>query len=387
MASRRGWGEGSVYFRASDSRWVAAVDLGWQGGKRRRVTVTGRTKREALDKLRAKRREIDAGVLSDATTVERWARHWLDDIAKQSVRPRVWEGYDSYVRNWIAPHVGKRKLADLRPNHVRAMVTAMRDDGRAEATQHHAWAILRTMLEVARKEGLVMRNAADDMTSPPSLGKGSHGKLTLEEARKVLPLLAGLPPWLPWPDADRWGVALLAGLRQSEALGLTWDDVDLDQRLIFVTRSAQAVRGEGMVLGDPKSATSRRAVPIIPALAVLLERTPAADRHGWLWPGRDPSKPRTPSWDATLWRRLLAAAGVPHRPLHAARATTGSLLMEAGVPTKVVSEILGHSEVQVTEAHYLHGDERQYREAMAAMDEMLKLHPRPGPPISGMIDR
>ena len=375
---RRGAGEGSVYQRASDGRWVAAIDLGWQGGKRRRVVVTAKTKRDALARMREKSREIDAGVLTDSATVEQWVRHWLETVAKQDVRPRVWQTYGSYCSNWIIPQVGKRRLSELRPEHVRGMVSAMRDAGRSEATQHHAWAILRTALEVARKEGRVMRNAADDMQKPPSLGKGSHGKLTLEEARKVLPLLAGFPPWRQWPDADRWGVALLAGLRQSEALGLRWEDVDLDRRLLLISRSAQAVTGQGMVLGDPKSRTSRRAVPIIPALAVMLERTPPERRAGWLWPGRDPQMPRTPSWDAQQWKRLLAAAGVPHRPMHAARATTGSLLMEAGVPTKVVSEILGHSEVQVTESRYLRGDERQYREAMDAMGALVSGAPDPG---------
>ncbi len=71
------------------------------------------------------------------------------------------------------------------------------------------------------------------------------------------------------------------------------------------------------------------------------------------------------------WVDLLKFVGVEHRPLHAARATCGSLLLEAKVPDKIIAEILGHSQVKITQDHYLHGDDRMHVEAMDRMGELL----------------
>lgn len=359
---RRTRGEGSIYQRESDGRWIGVIDLGWVGGKRVRRTVSAKTLKELRPKFRALQAEIESGVISDQATVEQWLESWLRDIAGKKLRPSTLRTYDGYIRTWIKPHLGKKRLDKLRAEHIEALYDAMEEAGRTDATRRQVHAILHSSLKAAVQRRRIVANPADHVV-PPSVGKGSHGFLTVEEARKVLACLDHEDV-----SASRWACALLAGLRQGEALGLTWEHVDLERGVIHVRQAAQRIKGQGIQVVGLKSSTAARDVPMVPPVLEALRAEPS--REGYVWGGDKPTDPRR---DWAAWKDLLALAGVPPRPLHAARATTGSLLMAAGVSDILIKEILGHSQVITTQRHYLHGDSRLHREAMDAMTRLLEL--------------
>lgn len=364
MARRRLRDEGSIYQRASDGRWVGVVDLGIVNGKRVRKTVTAKTKRELTPKFAALKESLGAGVDDDQLSVARWMSKWLDEVASQRNRPSTLRTYRLYVDKWVVPHMGSLRLARLRPDHIRAMLRAMELDGKSDATRRQVLAIVRRALKVAVQDQLIPRNPADAVDSP-SVGQGSHGKFTLEEAKRLLAACE-------LGDGrviSRWVCALLAGLRQGEALGLRWEDVDLERRVIRIRHAAQQVPGKGVQIVPLKSAASFRAVPMVAPVWAALSAEPS--REGYVWGGE---KLKAPRRDWQEWKDFLASVeGVPDRPLHAARATCGSLLLDAGVPEKMISEILGHAQVMVTQKHYLHGDDAMHRAAMDRFEQYLSL--------------
>lgn len=173
-------------------------------------------------------------------------------------------------------------------------------------------------------------------------------------------------------------MALALGLRQGEALGLLWRDVDLEHGTLFVRRALQRQKGVGLVLVEPKSRAGRRTIPLPGALLGALrdhrgrqdeQRAAAAggyeDRgfvftqvNGHPYGGRQ-------DWEA--WKRLLAAAGVRDVRLHDARHTAATLLLAQGVGVRVVMQLLGHSQISMT-MHYTHAVPQLAREAAARMD-------------------
>jgi integrase len=358
--SRRTRGEGSIYQRESDGRWIGVVDLGWVGGRRVRRTVSAQTLRELRPKFKALKQQIEQGVLPDEATVEQWMEHWMEHVATPSLRPSTLRTYRGYIDGWIKPHLGKRRLDRLRPDHVRALYAEMEKQGKSDATRRQVHAILRRALVVAERDGRIASNPATKV-EPPRVGQGSHGKFTLAEAKQILATLDD-----PSVCASRWACALLAGLRQGEALGLRWEDVDFENGLLFVERAVQRIPRQGLQVVPLKSRTSRRAVPMVPPVYEALKAEPS--HEGFVWGGEKPTDPRK-DWQA--WRDLLALAGVGPKPLHAARATTASLLMEAGVADKLIAEILGHSQVIITREKYLHGDVTMHRAAMESLGKML----------------
>lgn len=363
MARRRLRDEGSIYQR-KDGRWVGAIDLGIVNGKRVRKTVTAATLRELRPKFADLKEAHGLGVDDDDMTTGTWVEKWLAEVVVERNRANTVTTYEGYARTWIIPQVGSVKLGKLRPDHIREMMRAMDAAGLADSSRRQVLAILRRCLKVAVQDQLIARNPAEAI-DPPPVGTGSHGKFTLLEARALLAACE-------LDDGrvlSRWVCALLAGLRQGEALGLTWDRVDLDRGVIHIEQAAQQIKGKGVLIVPLKSAASHRAVPMVAPVLDALRREPS--REGFVW-GDD--KPLGPRRDWQAWKDFLASVdGVPDRPLHAARATCGSLLRDAGVPDTIIAEILGHAQVQITQRHYLHGDDSSRRAAMERLNDYLAL--------------
>lgn len=359
--SRRVKGEGSVYQR-KDGRWFYVVDLGWHGPAgakiRTRPTVSASTLKALRPKMKALDEKVRAGIDADGSmTVETWLTWWLAEIAPITAKsPRTLATYRGYVDNWVTPHIGRKRLDRLKPDDLRSLYRAMVDAGKSPATIRQVHAIVSKALKVAEDDGKILRSPAKPVT-PPGGDKGSHGKLTTDEARRVMRVLATRP------DRARWYAALLLGLRQGEALGLAWDDVDLERGLIHVRHSLGRVKGQGLVVGPVKSQSSRRTLPLLAEIRAALADV---ERDGPLVWG-----PKDNKADYNVWQRLLTEAGVEPRALHAARASTGSILSDLGVPSKIVAEILGHAKATTTEAHYIHGDELIHRKALEGLGREL----------------
>lgn len=367
--ARRVKGEGSVYQRASDGRWFYAVDLGWLPApngrrKRDRRTVSATTLKALRPKMKKLDAELDAGLDGDGSmSLDRWLAWWLDEIAPNTAKsPRTLATYRSYVDNWIVPHLGARRLDQLKPDHLRALYRAMREAGKSAATIRQVHAILSASLKVAENDGKILRSPAKAVTPPGGGEKGSHGKLTRDEVQAVMRTLATRP------DRARWYAALLLGLRQGEALGLAWDDIDEANNLIHIRHSLGRVRGKGLTLGPVKSQASRRTLPLLPGIRDALADV---ERTGPLvWGPKDNKR------DWNDWQALLEAAGVDHHPLHAARATTASILDELGYSPKVIAEILGHSQASTTATHYIHADAERHAHALGDLVRLIEAPPK-----------
>lgn len=364
MAGRRTKGEGSVYQRESDGRWVGVVDLGWVGGKRLRRTVTAHTLRELRPKLKALKSQIESGVMSDDSTVERWVRYWLTEVAPRKVRARTLQGYAGYAETWIIPTLGKRRLGKLQPEHVRGLHRVMEDAGKSPTTVLQCHAILQRCLKVAVMDGRIPYNPAERVDRPTA-AKNPHGALTRDETMALLDLLAAYGDDGLWSLTSRYLVALLAGLRQGEALGLRWEDVTLEhgRESLRLARSVQRQVGKGLVVSPLKSASSARTIPLMPPVAEALRRHRADAADGYVWGALAPTDPRR---DWGTWKGLLWSAGCADHPLHSARSTTASILAEAQVAPRVIADVLGHVDFDVAWTHYIEADDRQRRAGIAA---------------------
>lgn len=381
--ARRTKGDGSLYQRASDGRWVGVVDLGWVGGKRVRRSVSAPTMTEARSKLKRLRAQVDEGVIPTDVTVQAWLTHWLDTIVANELRPRTVQTYRGYASQWLVPTLGRRKLKDLKTDHVRALHATMRDAGRSDTTIRQAHMILRAALDEAVNSDRITDNVAKRVKAPRA-ARNPHGVLSRDETLAVLDLLAAYGDDGRWDVASRFVVALMAGLRQGEALGLRWEDVDLTPgaEQLTLRRTVQRHPGKGLVVGELKTDLSQRTVPLVgPAAHALREHRRTAP-DGFVWGGKRPTDNRR---DWGMWKGVLWSAGVPDKPLHAARATTASLLDFAGVSLRTIAEVLGHSQITTAWTHYVHSDEERKRAgleagwaALSALPSSGTLEERPG---------
>jgi integrase len=178
-------------------------------------------------------------------------------------------------------------------------------------------------------------------------------------------------------------VAVGTGLRQGEILGLSWTDIDLDAGIITVRHALQRIE-DTLVLVEPKSATSRRAVAA-PRIAIdaLRGHRSRQWRERLLAGSRWVDDPRgfvftttigTPADGIGVTRRfqaVLKQAGLPRQRFHDLRHACASLLLLQGVHPRVVMETLGHSQIALTLNTYSRVIPQLGREAADRMDDVL----------------
>jgi integrase len=360
----RGNGEGSVYQRA-DGKWCAAVSI--DGGKRK--VLYGRTRKEVADKLATVLPDVKRGLpiprqrLSTAT----YLGEWLENSVKPNQRANTYHVYEIAVRLHLVPALGRRPLAKLTPADVQALQAGLAAKKLTPATVLTVRAVLSGALSQAEKWGLVARNVVK-LVDPPRQEYREPKVLTPEQAAALTEAARG-------HDLEHlFSTMLSTGLRVGEALGLRWDDVDLDAStpVLHVRQQMLTIRGKGRTTDEPKSRTGRRTVPLIGKAVEALRgqkdhqafrRRTARDLwhdNGLVFPD-ELGELMTYERVRTQFRLLCGAAEIPagYTP-HCLRHSTGTFLTAAGVPDRVVMEILGHSSTDMT---------RRYQHVMGAMLE------------------
>ena len=173
------------------------------------------------------------------------------------------------------------------------------------------------------------------------------------------------------PYATLWALALSTGLRQGELLGLAWADIDLERGLLHVRRSLTHLP-TGDVLGEPKSASSRRSVRLGQAIIDRLARHRAA---GLVATGpvfrREDGRPLSASIVLKAWHQALKRAGLPLIRFHDARHSVATTLLARGLSARLVADVLGHANVSTTLAVYAHSTASQHDQAAAILGEAL----------------
>jgi hypothetical protein len=138
LGSRRGHGEGSIFQRAGDGKWLAVLEIGRDPatGERVRRTITAATRREAAERLRVLRDHLDRGAVNvDArVTIAQWAERWLEHVRYRrdvtgDLRPNTAASYERLTRVHVLGRLGAVRLAQLTPGHAESVCQAMSPTG------------------------------------------------------------------------------------------------------------------------------------------------------------------------------------------------------------------------------------------------------------------
>lgn len=370
MTMARSNGEGSVYRRKSDGRWIGSWVEVVDGVRRRRV-IYATSSEEAHQKLRTALGRIDRGLpgLDSSDTFRAVAETWRRTVARTSgLSSKTQQVYADVLKLHVYPVIGSERLKDLKPSRISAVLVRMEDAGLSRAYQHQAHKAMSKVLGAAVADGLIAANPVRAVKAP----RGGHKPKVVPDRQQVLALIQAAP------DARTRalvGVLAYTGCRISEALGIEWSDVN-DERIVL--------RGKG---------GKSRAVPVTASLAEILKewrKEQATERLAAIWWDTEHdyvlSSDCGTHWDAHNARkrfRPLAEGVVSDDPQkarpaicpgvtpHSLRHATATLLLEEGVPMKVVAELLGHSSTRITEDTYSHVTARLVAEAGAAIERAL----------------
>ncbi|MGA5465588.1 tyrosine-type recombinase/integrase [Mycobacterium sp. NPDC050041] len=394
---KRSNGEGNVYQRANGT-WEARMSfVDPDTGRRRRVSFYGKTSRAVRAEMKKARDRVDAGapVKDASTTVADWLSHWCATTLAVSDRKETTRAlYTTLSRRHLEPApFGATPLDKLLPSDVEALVLRLRAktkpgpkdaDGKpgnpvralSDSTIRSTYTVLRSALDGAVRDGLLARNPAAQVRRPG---------VQRTEARHLDS--DGVNAVLQAAQTSRYHPALVliasTGLRKGEALALSWDHVDLDTGSLRVAATISRIGGR-LVITEPKTVRSRRAVPLHPAVVSMLRKQKArqaAERlraaNQWQDCGLVFTTELGGPVDPRNLLRVIAlasrAAKVDDVGVHTLRHSAAVAWLESGVHIKAVADLLGHSSIAITGDVYGHTSDDTARAAVDVLAGRLGL--------------
>ncbi|MFC7596404.1 tyrosine recombinase XerC [Terrabacter sp. GCM10028922] len=404
-------GEGSIFpYR---NGFGAYVWITTPAGRRQRKYVYGKTREVVHAKWVALTQQAARGpVLTKVPTVGQYLHRWLTETVAPNLAPLTHATYESHVRNYIEPGLGKIRIDRLRVSDVQSWLNVLpsqcqcctqgKDARRAERAPATARCcakgqccrsfpsarsikdvrtVLRSALSSAMRDELVERNVAA-LVKTPRQRRRKVVPWSSDEARRFLESARS--------DGDplyaAYILVLVLGLRKGEVLGLAWDAVDLDAGVVIVDHQLQRVRRE-LLRRETKTEASDADLPLPRLVSTALQlRRDAQEKDrmeaGEAWRAL-PEGPHlvftgrfgTPVDPRTLNRKFTercTLASVRHLTVHDARRTCATLLVDLDVHPRVIMRILRHADLSVTMEVYAKASSAATTEALRRLGDSLE---------------
>ena len=381
--SRAAQGSGNIRQRP-DGRWEARFTYTDELGKQKRASVYADTQKEARKKLTAALKSVDEGSYrkTQRYTVQQWMEEWVSVYCRE-LKPSTIDGYRSKAKTWINPALGTVQLSALTNTTIQKFYNQLRDGNKdhkplSPKSIQNIHGIFHRALKQAVIAGLIPSNPADNVKLP-KVKKPDLSPLMDDNIGKFMEAIQG----------DRFErlfiLALFSGMRQSEIIGLRWDDVDLDNGTILVRRQLQKSRSSGkyIYVGETKNG-KERTVSIAPSVAKVLRQQKAQQAEwqlaaGSLWNNADnlvfTDEAGNHIRHNTMtehFKNAVASIGMPGARFHDLRHSYAISALQAGDSIKAVQEQLGHYSSAFTMDVYAAVSDTMRRESQNRMEALFQ---------------
>lgn len=387
--AKRAKGTGTLRKR-KDGRWEGRLFLGKdENGKNQYKTVTSMKKSECQRKLdtiieeNEKRKRNEEHRYGDCAnpTVEEWSKIYIEDFCKGYLKPKTISGYESMIKNYINPYLGKYHLRDLTKLICQQYIMDIYENGRVNKKRKYDIAqglssrtvkdvkiVLHAVLEKAVDEGIIDKNPTDKLNIPKDRVKGMN-PLTKEQSNRLLEEAFNSGCF------EFYYLELTTGLRLGEILALEWGDLDINKRTLTINKQVQRINSV-LQTETPKTKNSIRTIAISSDCASALARLKIRQARGTtlMFPSPETGTYRDQNAVTRKFKRMLKRAGLPQSTrFHDLRHTCATIALEEGVEIKALSSMLGHSDVAFTMNTYVHATKKLKTSAADKMEAAFEI--------------
>ena len=391
---KNGNNEGSIRKRKNGT-WEGRYTIGYDArGRQKQLSVYGKTRAEVARKLNEKTAAIQNGtyiIPRDHTLLE-WLENWLTTYAYIKVRASTYASYQAYINNHIAPYIGGVKLQKLTTEQLQLFFNEKAKNGRLDGKGGLSPKTIRNlynMLHEALQQAVTNKYLSVNVSGGVVLPSRQTPDIIVFKPEEQAAILEAC-------KKERLGFAIeldfMTGLRIGEICALKWSDFDFAEKIFDVRRTLQRIQkktsdiGEKsaktqIIEGDTKTKNGKRVIPITDVMYHKLMQHRSRQNfeklrlgkgyadHGYVF-ANEFGYAVEPSYLRDVYERILKSAGVSHYKFHTIRHTFATRAIENGAPVKIVSEILGHSSVQLTMDVYCHPSVSAKRSVMEKLEKL-----------------
>ena len=282
-----------------------------------------------------------------------WLIQWLENYIRLSVKVRTYERYRLIIENHIKDKLGNIELGALTPLVLQPFITEllqrgnkMTGKGLSANTVNAVISVIQSSLKTAHLLGLTKAYTADKLKRPKLKEKPVECFTFAEQKHIEQAVLNGKKDKL-------YGIilCLYSGLRIGELIALQWSDIDFEKGILTVSKSCHDGK-VGLIIGEPKTSTSRRMIPLPKQLLPILRSVKKRSASPFVVSSN--GKPVSVRSYQRSFELLLKKLNIPHKGFHSLRHTFATRAIECGMDVKTLSEILGHKNPTVTLNRYAH---------------------------------
>lgn len=309
-------------------------------------------------------------------TVDAWYNYWIS-MKQQTIRPHTLQNYVNRYRLNIRNEIGSKRLKDVKPLHCQRIFLKMAEEGYTSTTIYMTRATLFNMLEFARDNDILLSNPCKKYLKT-NIGKQpvTREALTIEEQKKFLDVLPG------FRYENQYRFLLQTGLRTGELTGLKWDDVNLKNRTIKISRTMEyAYKERAWKTGPPKSSSGYRTIPLTAeAVRILKDQKEKNDAikvipvewSSYVFLNKEGMPIKNSTYDVGL-AKCCKMAGIRRISMHVLRHVFATRALEGNMKPAVLQRILGHSNIGITMNRYVHITDKEKQKEMALVADILKV--------------
>lgn len=390
---KRDYGDGTVYFRKSDQRWVGKYKVGTKpDGKPDFIIVYAKDEKVCHKKLNdaIKESQKTEYVYVAKDTVDNFMNTWLTTVKSLELKPKSYDRLEQTIQYHVNPYIGEIRVQAVTSDDIRNMLTKLKSEGKSHSSIKKAY----EAVNAAFKWGLnsqppkVKFNPAASV-SVPSKKLFAQKQIPFYTQDESTALIAqAMSCWSNgkrrYPLGAFVPLIINTGLRMGELLALKWEsDIDLENRTLKVHNNVVFVKdrdkdkGYKLIEQDnvKSDAGQDRAIPLNEAAYnALLDLQQITGSKIYVMTTSEGTQVKPRQLDQ-MFRRIAVATGLPEEKIygvHALRHTFATLLLKNKIDIKTVSELLGHSDVSITYNTYIHVIREQKAEAVGSLPELTK---------------
>lgn len=342
---------GENIYKRKDGRWEGRYKNGVKSdGTVKYSSVYGKSYAEVKSVLSEKRIKSAMMSVPKNLTLNNLFMMWFADI-RLKVKESTYTNYQMKYEKHIQPALGKIPYERLTVDKLNDFVQAKLSGGLSPKYTADIAGVIRAVCRYSKK-----RFGYEDKSEFILIPKGKTKEKELLDKKEQAQLNRYLSAN---PTFSNVGILLSAatGIRIGELCGLKWSDIDLEKRILTVRNTVQRIKNNDgntatkLVVTSPKSCTSFREIPLPDFIIPLLNDIKANNECYLLSGSRCIVEPRTMQY---RFKRILADLKLSDVSFHSLRHLFATNCIELGFDVKTLSEILGHSSVEITLNRYVH---------------------------------